>query len=136
MHVAPNLGVGIIGHGWSELSAFGVLYYALFFGLLVGGVDRAIAQRAWNPFFLSVMGSGMGNVVALTRGDTPLFMIQITGGIVFSALILYILKAAAPVWASFPSLVPAGMLAPAPPPEEDAYGELPEEPGNTLMMPE
>jgi hypothetical protein len=108
MNVPPNLGPGIIAHGWSEGWFFGVLAYAAFFGLLCGVVDRACAQRCWNPYFLAVFGANLGNVVALPRGDTPLFMIQITGGIVSSCFILYLLKPLAPVWASFPSLVPPG----------------------------
>ena len=108
MRVVPNLGPGIIGHGWSEAWVFGVIYYAVFFGLLVGVVDRASAERCWNPYFLAVFGGNLGNVLALPRGDTPLFVIQIIGGIVSSGGILYLLKSVSPVWASFPLLQPPG----------------------------
>jgi putative Mn2+ efflux pump MntP len=108
MNVVPNLGAGIIGHGWSEGWVIGVIGYALVFGLIVGGVDRALAQRAWNPYFLSVAGSCLGNVVALPRGDTALFTLQIMAGIAASALVLYCLKVFSPIWASFSVLEVGG----------------------------
>lgn len=108
MNVPPNLGPGIIAHGWQEAWVIGVVLYAVFFGLLVGMVDRASADRCWNPYFLAVFGGNLGNVIALPRGDTPLFMIQIVGGVVASGLFLYLLKTISPVWASFPMLLPPG----------------------------
>jgi hypothetical protein len=118
MNVPPNLGPGIIAHGWAEGWLIGVFGYAVFFGLLVGVVDRAVAERVWNPYFLAVFGSGLGNVIALPRGDTPLFMIQIVAGITASGAILYLLKTLSPVWSSFPVLLPPGTESLEEPPEE------------------
>lgn len=74
---AANLGVGIIGHGWAEGGFFGVIGYAAFFGLLVAGVDTLIRRRVWNPYFMAAIGSSLGNVCALPRGETSLFLLQI-----------------------------------------------------------
>lgn len=118
MRVAPNLGPGIIAHGWAEGWLIGVAGYAIFFGILVGIVDRALAERAWNPFFLAVMGSSLGNVIALPRGDTPMFLLQISAGIAGSSLFLYMIKTMAPIWGAFPTLVPPSTGTPAPEPDQ------------------
>ncbi len=102
-----TIGPGIITHGWIEAGYIGVLYYAIFFGLLCGVVDRALAERATNPFFIATIGSTLGNVIALPRGDTPLFLLQIAGGIVASTLILWCLNLAyGRVWSAFAPLLP------------------------------
>lgn len=109
MRVVPNLGPGIIAHGWMEGWFFGIVAYALFFGLLVGVVDRAVSDRSWNPFFLVVIGSNLGNVIALPRGDTPLFLLQLTAAFIACALVIGTLRIMfGPVWAAFPVLSPPG----------------------------
>lgn len=104
-----SFGPGIIGHGWSEGWYIGVVGYAAFFGLLIGAVDRRLFDRAWNPYLLATLGSCLGNVFAMPRGDTPLFLLQITGGVVVSTVFLGTLNMLyGRVWAAFSPLVPAG----------------------------
>lgn len=117
MNVPANLGPGIIGHGWAEGGWIGVVAYAVFFGVLVGVIDRAHTERCRNPFFLAVFGSGLGNVIALPRGDTPLFLIQITGGIVVSIALIYLVRTVVgPVVSAFP---PVDIAAPGDDTEPD-----------------
>lgn len=92
MGTAANLGPGVIGHGWSEAVIVGVLYYAIFFGALTGICDGAIRRNIHNPFFVAVMISGGGNIIGLPRGDTPLFLLQITAVMVASFGTLYFVK--------------------------------------------
>jgi MFS family permease len=128
MRVPQNLGPGIIAHGWMEGWIFGVVAYAAFFGLLVGVIDRVIAERAWNPFFLAAIGSNLGNVIALPRGDTPLFLLQIIASFIGCAVVLFVLKTAfAPLWAAFPTLVPPGSSDPADSADHQAVGDTGEE---------
>jgi len=116
MNVPANLGPGVIGHGWAEGGWIGVVGYAIFFGVLVGVIDRAHTERCRNPFFLSVFGSGLGNVIALPRGDTPLFLIQITGGIVVSIALIYVVRTViGPVVGAFPPVEIPTPGASAPP---------------------
>ncbi|HBS30082.1 MAG TPA: hypothetical protein DEB06_11695 [Phycisphaerales bacterium] len=132
MGVAPNLGPGIIGHGWAEGGWLGVVGYALVFGLIFGGVDRALSDRARNPYFIAVMGSCLGNVIAVPRGDTPLFMLQITGGIVISFAIVALLRATVgPIVSAFPSIEfdpDAARRARGQFVDADPEGEAPDEP--------
>lgn len=105
MGVAANLGPGIIGHGWAEGGWLGVVGYALVFGVMFGAIDRALSDRARNPYFVAIFGSGLGNVIAVPRGDTPLFMLQITGGIVISLVVLWVVRASAgKVVGAFPTV--------------------------------
>ncbi|MEX2217382.1 MAG: hypothetical protein WD749_01370 [Phycisphaerales bacterium] len=90
MRADANLGPGIIGHGWFEGGMLGVAAYALFFGVFTGVMDRALAQRAWNPFFVVIAGSHLGNVFGLARGDTGLFFLEILLGVLGCAALLTI----------------------------------------------
>lgn len=108
MNVPPNLGPGIIAHGWAEGHFVGVAAYAIFFGLLIGIIDRASMERCWNPYYLSVIGCCLGDVVALTRGDVALFVIQIIAGIIACGVVIRGVRFIAPILASFPVLLPAG----------------------------
>lgn len=82
MNVPANLGTGIVGHGWAEGAYFGVVCYAVFFGLLVGAMDRAIAERSWNPYFVAATGASLGNVFGLARGETSIFLALIVAGFI------------------------------------------------------
>jgi hypothetical protein len=129
MKSPANLGAGIIGHGWFEGGFVGVALYALVFGLIVGVADRAIAERAWNPYFIALMGCHLGNVFGLARGDTALFLLEIMVGLFACTCLLWLIKNtyghAAGAFAPLP--LPAGFPAdePGPGPEE-ASGEAQE----------
>lgn len=86
--INANLGPGIIGHGWSEGLWIGVAGYAIFFGLMCGIVDRAIRDKAANPFFISIIGCSLGNIVGLPRGETSLFMVLWFSSVVAAAMLL------------------------------------------------
>lgn len=105
MSTAANLGPGIIGHGWYEAGLIGVLYYAVFFGLLLGVLDRSLAERAANPFFVVMLGSNLGNWIAMPRGDTPLFFIQWVASVVVVFVVLVVVKLfVSPISRAFTSL--------------------------------
>lgn len=79
---SANLGPGIIGHGWMEAGWIGVIYYAAFFGFGIAAADKLIRLRSDNPYFISAMGASMGNVIALPRGETALFMVFLVFGLI------------------------------------------------------
>lgn len=104
-----NLGIGIIGHGWSEGGWFGIAGYAIFFGLLMGAMDRLIRDRSWNPFFVSAVGSNLGNVFGLARGETSLFLVLVVTSIIGVVTIMTIVKMIfGPLMASGAPLLTAG----------------------------
>lgn len=107
MEVQANLGPGIIGHGWAAFGVIGVGVYAVFFGTLIGVFDRAIADRAFSPFFLAWVSADLGNLLGMTRGDVALFALQITAAMVAAGGLIYGVKVfLGPVVGAFPTLMP------------------------------
>lgn len=104
MKAQANLGIGIIGHGWAEGGWVGVLGYAAFFGFAAGAVDSLIRRRAWNPYFVSAIGSCLGQLVAVPRGETSLFFLLVMAGFIGTAAVLY-----------FTKLLSGAVMAAAPP---------------------
>lgn len=90
MGVDANLAPGIIGQGWAELVFVGVAYYAIFFGLLTGAVDRLIRNRAQNPYFLIIAGCSLGNIFGLPRGGTFHFLHQWVSLAFFTWLLMWL----------------------------------------------
>lgn len=87
-----NLGIGIIGHGWSEGGWLGVIGYAAFFGLLIGAIDLLLRERSWNPYFVVAMGCNLGNSFGLARGETSLFLVLIVSSVIGVFGVMYVVK--------------------------------------------
>jgi hypothetical protein len=105
--INANLGPGIIGHGWSEGLWFGVAGYAIFFGLMTGIIDRGIRDKSVNPFFITVFGSSLGNVIGLPRGETSLFMVLWFSTMVAATMLFWGMGVALnPVFRSLPLVIP------------------------------
>ncbi len=90
--VPANLGVGCIGHGWAEMAWVGVIYYALTLGAICAVFDRLARKRANDPFFMVTIGCALGNVLGLARGETSLFLVIITVGIVSCLTLFWLMK--------------------------------------------
>lgn len=131
LNVQANLGPGIIGHGWAEAGWIGVIYYAAFFGLVFGAADRLLQTRADNPYFVIVAGSAIGQLIAMSRGDTPLFFLQSFMTMGFSMVVLYGCKMAfGTIMAAFPQLSvgPNRRQTDDQGADEDADADLPDAP--------
>lgn len=109
-----NVGPGIIGHGWYEGAAVGVFGYAIFFGLLVGLVDGAIRKRLDQPLFIIAVGTSIGNILALPRGETSLFLLLISAGFASSmGMFIFVNLVFGKVLIAFPPLPhPAASIPP------------------------
>ena len=92
LNTGGNLGTGIIGHGWAELGWVGIAYYAAFFGFLIPAIDRVTRLRINNPYYIAAIGANMGNVLALSRGETALFLVLIIYGLLGIWLVVYAMK--------------------------------------------
>ncbi len=120
-----TLGPGILGHGWSEFAWVGIVYYGLFFGAFVTIIDTTLRRRADHPFFVAVIGAGLANVMALARGDTGLFFVQIIAAWISAFAVLYFVRyTASALIGGFPSVA-------IPPPiddeSEDAWDDYAED---------
>jgi hypothetical protein len=131
MGVEANLGPGVLGQGWSEGGAVAVVIFAVFLGLLYGAMDRALFDRAWNPFFVAVAGSSAGNVLAMPRGDVALFLIQVFAAMVASAAVLALVNlVVGPIARAFPVLSVAPPTVAEGAEGDSELGEQAEPPGN------
>jgi hypothetical protein len=121
--VVGNIAPGVIGHGWAEMGFIGILYYAAFLGFLVGAADRLLQLRAANPFFVILMGSALGQIIAMSRGDTPLFLLNATMPFLFAMAVMYgCLLVFKPIMAGFPRLKVGPELEQAPAGGDDDDG--------------
>lgn len=136
MNVPANLGPGIIGHGWAEGALIGVFGYAIFFGLLLGAMDRAITDRSWNPYFIAATGASLGNVFALPRGETSIFMALIVAAFIGTWLLLTFSKLVfGPILGAISLPMPALGEGMGPRPEHvEAWDEA--DPGIAVVDPE
>lgn len=105
MGTVANLGPGIIGHAWASATWLGIIAYAGVFGIAFGLLDRALRERIYSPFFVAASGAGMGNMVAMARGDVALFVIQVVTAISITILVLWVIKLLLePITRAFPPL--------------------------------
>jgi hypothetical protein len=93
LNAGGNLGIGIIGHGWAEGLYIGMIAYAVFFGVVYRVMDTAIKQRAYNPYFLAAMGTGLGHMLALPRGEVSLFAVLWFYGFLSIVFLMWVVKA-------------------------------------------
>ena len=111
-----NVGPGIIGHGYYEMLHLGVVWYALFFGVACAAVDTAIRRRADQPLFVIAVGTCLGNVMGLPRGETFLFFLGACATFVAAMGVFVTLRlVAGGVFRAFPPLPhPAAKLGLSP----------------------
>ncbi|MFI4854518.1 MAG: hypothetical protein ACIAQF_06015 [Phycisphaerales bacterium JB065] len=68
-----NVGPGVIGQSYSDFGAPAVFLYAILFGLLLRCADDLVWRSPRDIFVISAVGSGLGQVLAMPRGDISLF---------------------------------------------------------------
>ena len=68
-----NLGPGIIGHAAAEGGWYALVIYAIVGGLLIRYFDLLVKRAPRNPLIMLPLGSTLGQVVAMPRGETSLF---------------------------------------------------------------
>jgi hypothetical protein len=97
--------------------------------VLVGIADRALSERAANPYFVVMLGGNLGNMVGMARGDTAAFFMELMLGLVTLAVLLGLMKVTyGKVAAAFAPLpVPAGVPAGLEPPHAEGYPDTEED---------
>ncbi len=68
-----NVGPGVVGQSYSDFGAPAVILYAILFGLLIRFADDLVWRSPRDVFVISAVGSGLGQVLAMPRGDISLF---------------------------------------------------------------
>ena len=68
-----NVGPGIVGHAGAEGGWYALFLYAIVSGLFVRFFDEAVQRNLWSPLMVLTVGSALGEMLALTRGETGSF---------------------------------------------------------------
>lgn len=91
-----NLGPTVIGHGFYDGGYLVLLMYGLLTGLACRWMDRRMLFDPDNPWRLAAMVSVIGHVIAFSRGDCGVLLINIVGGIIVVDLLIFSCRFFAP----------------------------------------
>ena len=91
-----NLGPTVIGHGFYDGGYLVLLFYGLLTGLSCRWMDRRMLLDPDNPWRLAAMVSVIGHVIAFSRGDCGVLLINIVGGIIVVNLLIFSCRFFAP----------------------------------------
>ncbi len=65
-----TLSAGVIGHAAAEGGWFALIVYAILGGLLIRFFDEIVRHNAWSPFVVLAVGSTLGHLLGIPRGET------------------------------------------------------------------
>ncbi len=68
-----KIGPGIVGHAAAEGGWYALLVYGVVAGLFIRFFDELVRLKPNNPYIVLPIGSAMGQVVGMPRGDTSVF---------------------------------------------------------------
>lgn len=68
-----NVGPGVIGQSYSDFGATAVVLYALLLAIMIRFADDLVWRSPRDIFVIAAVGSGLGQVLAIPRGDVSLF---------------------------------------------------------------
>lgn len=71
-----NLGPGIIGHIYNDNPWLAFLPYTIVLALVIRFFDELVRVRPWSPFIVLPIAVGLGEMVALPRGEAGLFFVR------------------------------------------------------------
>lgn len=83
-----SIGPGILGHAGAEGGLYALVLYALVLGLFVRYFDAVLQRAPMQPFVALPIGSSLGNLIGLPRGEVPNFAYEFTVAVVGSFVIL------------------------------------------------
>ncbi|MCG3122874.1 MAG: hypothetical protein GIKADHBN_01278 [Phycisphaerales bacterium] len=71
-----SYGPGIIGHIANDNPYLALPIYALFFAVALSFLDRLCRYQLFNPFVMIPVGAGLGELMAIPRGEVGLFVFR------------------------------------------------------------
>jgi len=114
-----KVGPGILGHARAEGGWYTLLLYPLLGALLLRYFDELVQRNPANPLVVLPVGSALGQVVGLARGETSVFAMGFVIGVLGAYASMILLAKAL-------ELVGWGRLEEQPPEDEEA-GDAPDE---------
>jgi hypothetical protein len=95
-----SYGPGLAGHIANDNPYLALPIYAVFFGIGFAFLDRTCRKHMMNPFVVVCLGTGLGEMMAIPRGELGLFVFR---------FVLMFLTAWAGMWFIVKLLIAAGM---------------------------
>ena len=93
-----KIGPGVVGHAAAEGGFYALVIYGIVAGLFIRYFDELIRLKPSNPYVVLPIGSAMGQIVGLPRGDAAVFganfVAAVLGAYVSTLVIAKILGAA------------------------------------------
>ncbi|GAB5497574.1 MAG: hypothetical protein Phyf2KO_26540 [Phycisphaerales bacterium] len=86
-----TIGPGILGHAGSEGGFLVLILYGAVLGLFIRYFDAIVARAPYQPFVALPIGSSMGNLLGLPRGEVPNFAFSFTVGVLGALVILIVI---------------------------------------------
>lgn len=86
-----SIGPGILGHAGAEGGFYALVLYALVLGLFVRYFDAVLDRAPMQPFVALPIGSSLGNLIGIPRGESPNFAYEFTAGVMGAFVILVLI---------------------------------------------
>lgn len=93
-----KIGPGVVGHAAAEGGWYALVVYGIVAGLFIRFFDELIRLKPSNPYIVLPIGSAMGQIVGIPRGDASVFAANYVAAVLgayFSTLVLARVLAAA-----------------------------------------
>lgn len=86
-----TVGPGVVGHSAADGGFYAAVVYGVLMGLGIGWMDRFLMRNRHSAFAVAAIGSSLGQVLGLARGDSSIFMGIILIGVIGNLLIMHVL---------------------------------------------
>lgn len=85
-----TVGPGIVGHAAADGGFYAAVVYGVLMGLGLGWMDRILLRNRHSVLAVAAIGSSLGQVVGLSRGDSSIFMGIILIGVFGNLILMYV----------------------------------------------
>lgn len=85
-----SIGPGILGHAGAEGGLYALVLYAIVLGFFIRYFDAVLERAPMQPFVALPIGSSLGNLIGIPRGETPNFAYEFTVGVMGAFLMLVV----------------------------------------------
>lgn len=84
-----TVGPGIVGHIAADGGFYAAAIYGVLMGIGIGWMDRLLWRNRHSTLAVAALGSSLGQVVGLSRGDSSIFMGIILIGVIGNLILMY-----------------------------------------------
>ncbi|TVQ32395.1 MAG: hypothetical protein EA376_05870 [Phycisphaeraceae bacterium] len=85
-----SIGPGMIGHIAADNPLLALIPYAIGLGLILRYFDEVVRLHPYNPFMVLPMGTALGQIIGLPRGELGLFLFNALWGIIAAYILMIV----------------------------------------------